>query len=219
MEERYDNIMGLAVDLFLPGGKILMEDCIRTLTKKSRSTRRFQENRRLSGEQLRMLIDIARFCPSARNRQPLRYIISVEPEETVLIRSCLLWALDLPDWDGPEEGERPTAYITIVAPEKCSPDPAIDLGIAAQTILLAAAEQGIAGCMFGSIHKEALGQVLSVPPGYDILLVIVLGYPAEEIQLEVVGEDGDTRYWRSSDGVHHVPKRALDDCILRRDWP
>lgn len=191
-----------------------MNDCIRTLTHRSRSTRRFQEDFRLTRDQLAGLIDIARFCPSARNRQPLRYIISVDPGETKNICSLLLWALDLPEWEGPAEGERPPAYITIVAPEKCNPDPAIDLGIAAQTILLAAAEEGIAGCMFGSIKREELKHILPVPEGYEILLVIALGYSGEEIQIEPLAAGGDTRYWRSPDGVHHVPKRALQDCII-----
>ena len=44
------------------------------------------------------LVDIARFCPSARNRQPLRYVVSTDPEKTVQIRDCLLFALDFPGW-------------------------------------------------------------------------------------------------------------------------
>lgn len=203
-------------DGLLVTGRLFMDNCIRTLTRKSRSTRRFQEERLLPEGHIIGLIDIARFCPSARNRQPLKYIISVDPEETKEIASALLWALDLPDWDGPSLGERPPAYITIVAPEKCSPDPVIDLGIAAQTILLAAAEQGISGCMFGSIKREEMKRILPVPEGYEILLVIALGYSAEEIRLEPIGDDGDTRYWRTPDGVHHVPKRSLEDCLVRR---
>ena len=193
-----------------------MDDCIRSLTLRSRSTRRFIEDRRLSEDVLRELIDIARLCPSARNRQPLKYIISVEPEETVRFRSCLLWALDLPDWDGPVEGERPPAYITLIAEEECIPNPAIDVGIASQTILLAAAERGIAGCMLGSIRRSELSDLLSVPKCYEIHLVIALGYPAEEIRIESVGPKGDTRYWRSDDDIHHVPKRPLEECIVVR---
>ena len=191
-----------------------MNDCIRRLTLKSRSTRRFREDQRIPMETLVHLIDIARFCPSARNRQPLRYILSVEEKETVQIRSCLLFALDLPGWDGPAEGERPAAYITIIASKGAEPDPSIDLGIAAQTILLAAAEKGIAGCIFGSIRRTELASLLQIPDGYQILLVIALGYSGEEILIEEPGEDGDTRYWRDEQGIHHVPKRSLRDCIL-----
>jgi nitroreductase len=96
------------------------------------------------------------------------------------------------------------------------PDPSIDTGIAAQTIMLAAAEQGIAGCMIGSILKDTLTRVLSLPETYEILLVLALGYPAESVVLEPLGEDGDTRYRRDADGVHHVPKRSLQDILLRK---
>jgi len=191
-----------------------MNDCVRRLTLKNRSTRRFREDQRIPIEILYQLIDIARFCPSARNRQPLRYLLSVEEKETIEIRSCLLFALDLPEWDGPAEGERPAAYITIIAAKGAQPDPSIDLGIAAQTILLAAAEMGIAGCIFGSIRRKELAFILRIPESYQILLVIALGYPGEEIRIEELGENGDTRYWRDEGSVHHVPKRSLRECIL-----
>jgi hypothetical protein len=34
------------------------------------------------------------------------------------------------------------------------------------------------------------------------------------VVIEPLGTDGDTRYWRDSQGVHHVPKRSLDEIIL-----
>jgi len=55
---------------------LIMRESIHNLVRKSRSIRRFQENRRIPDEILTELVDIARFCPSAGNRQPLRYIIS-----------------------------------------------------------------------------------------------------------------------------------------------
>ncbi|KQC04981.1 MAG: nitroreductase [Methanoculleus sp. SDB] len=193
-----------------------MQDQIRTLVTTSRSTRRFREKERIPNETLRDLIDIARFCPSARNRQPLRYVLSIDPEETERITDCLVWALDLPEWDGPARGERPAAYITIVTEPNPAFDPCYDIGIAAQTILLAAAERGLAGCMMGSIRKDALRSVLDLADDYAIRLVIALGYPAETIVIEPLPESGDTRYWRDARGVHHVPKRSLEACIIRR---
>ncbi len=74
----------------------LMNDCIRQLVRESRSYRRFDEQRRLDRETLIGLVDIARFCPSARNRQPLRYVVSTDPQITARIRDCLLFALDIP---------------------------------------------------------------------------------------------------------------------------
>jgi nitroreductase len=193
----------------------IMKDCMRELVKKSRSYRRFDEQRRIEKETIIELVDIARFCPSARNRQPLRYMVSTDPEKTARIRDCLLFALDLPDWGGPVEGERPVAYITIVTSDKCTPFTGHDIGIAAQTLLLAAAERGFKGCMLGSINKKELGSVLSLPEQYEIQLVLAFGYPAEQVVLEEVGSDGSTNYWRDSIGVHHVPKRSLSDVLIR----
>ena len=44
--------------------------------------------------------------------------------------------------------------------------------------------------------------------------VLAIGNPREEIAIETVGDDGDVRYWRDEDGVHHVPKRALEELIV-----
>ena len=184
------------------------------LVKQSRSYRRFVENKRIPGEEIVRLVDIARFCPSARNRQPLRYIISDDPVITQKIRTCLLWALDLPEWGGPVAGELPVAYITILSGKNCVPDPAIDVGIAAQTIRLAAASTGIGGCMFGSIKKDELRELLSISEKYNIQMVIALGYPAETVVAEELKPNADTNYWRDDQDVHHVPKRTLDEVLM-----
>jgi nitroreductase len=193
----------------------IMQEWIRELVKKSRSYRRFDEHRSISRETLIELVDIARFCPSARNQQPLRYVISTDPGKTARIRDCLLFALDLPDWGGPVKGERPVGYITIVTVDRCTPFTGHDIGIAAQTMLLAAAERGFNGCMFGSIKKGELKSVLSLPEQYEIQLVLTFGYPAEQVILEEVGKDGKTNYWRDSTGAHHVPKRALAEVLIQ----
>lgn len=191
-----------------------MKQSIRHLVEKSRSYRRFHENRYIDEETIIGLVDIARFCPCSRNRQPLRYIISTDPKKTAKICSCLFFALDIPDWKGPDKGERPVAYVTILTEGECSQFTAYDIGIAAQTMMLAAAEQGFGGCIFGSIKKEELRSVLSLPGQYEIHLVLAFGYPAEQVVLEKVGNDGNTTYWRDDQGVHHVPKRSLEDVLI-----
>jgi hypothetical protein len=68
--------------------------------------------------------------------------------------------------------------------------------------------------MIATIRKKELAQVLNLDPSYEILLVISIGKPAEIVKLEPLGKDGDTKYWRDEQGVHHVPKRTLTDIIL-----
>jgi nitroreductase len=89
-----------------------------------------------------------------------------------------------------------------------------DHGIAAQSILLGAVEKGLGGCMIGAIDRDKLRAALKLPEQYEILLVLALGKPTEHVVIDSVGKDGSIKYWRDAQGVHHVPKRALDDIIL-----
>ncbi len=186
----------------------------RDLVLKNRSFRRFYEDQPVSLETLRELIDLARITPSAANRQPLRYRLSADAQTNALIFPLLSWAGYLRDWPGPAEGERPTAYIVVLLDSEVSKNAGCDHGIAAQTILLGAAERGLGGCMIGSVQREELRAALGIPPRYEILLVIALGVPKEQVCLETTGPDGDIKYWRDAQGVHHVPKRPLDELIV-----
>lgn len=191
-----------------------MAAAIRELVTRNRSFRRFDESEAISVEVLRELVDLARLSASGGNLQPLKYILSADPEKNAAIFPHLAWAGYLKDWDGPAEEERPTAYITIVCDSEVSKSAGCDHGIAAQSILLGAAERGLGGCMIGSIKRESLRKALDVPERYEILLVIALGKPAEDVVLEESGADGNIEYWRDNKGVHHVPKRPLDEIIL-----
>ena len=187
---------------------------IRDLILKNRSYRRFYEEVDIKLETLRELVDLARLSASARNAQPLKYILSCEPQRNSLIFPHLTLAAYLKDWSGPGEGERPSAYIIILGDTEISRFLAYDAGIAAQSILLGATEKSLGGCMIANIEKEGLRKALDIPPQYEILLVLALGKPKETVVIETVGGSGDTKYWRDSEGVHHVPKRPLDDIII-----
>lgn len=187
---------------------------IRDLIVKNRSCRRFYENETVDLEVLHELVDLARLSPSGANLQPLRYILSCTREKNALIFPHLAWAGYLKDWPGPEEGERPAAYIILLGDTATAASFGVDHGIAAQSILLGAVERGLAGCILGAIQRDGLRQALQIPERYEILLVIALGKRREKVVLESIGPEGDIRYWRDPEGVHHVPKRALKDIIL-----
>ena len=187
---------------------------IRDLIIKNRTYRRFRQNVAVERETLRELVDLGRLSASAANMQPLKYVLSCEPKKNALIFGHLGWAGYLKDWPGPAEGERPSAYIIILVDTQISEFADCDHGIAAQSILLGAAEKGIAGCMIGTVKRRELADALEIPPRYKILLVLALGKPAETVTLETAAPDGGIEYWRDSDGVHHVPKRPLDELIL-----
>ena len=184
------------------------------LVRENRSRRRFYQDVSIELETLKELVGLARLTPSARNQQPLKYILSNTAEKNAKIFSCLSWALDIKGWGGPAEGERPSAYIIILSDTEIAKTMGCDHGIAAQTIMLGAVEKGLGGCIMASVKKEQLRELLAIPGRYEILLVLALGKPKEQVIIEPLGKSGDIKYWRDSLGLHHVPKRALDDIII-----
>ena len=187
---------------------------IKDLVYKNRSYRRFEQNHEITLEILRELVDLARHSASGNNLQPLKFVLSCEPEKNAKIFPHLGWAGYLKDWPGPAEGERPSAYIIILGDTEIRDSFGCDHGIAAQSILLGAVEKGLGGCIIGSAKGEQLAKTLDIPIRYLVLLVIALGKPNETVVLDPVGSDGDIKYWRDQGGVHHVPKRLLDDLIV-----
>ena len=183
------------------------------LILKTRSYRRFDESHRISAAALENLVDLARLSASGANRQPLKYMIYNSAADCQMIFPSLLWAASLKDWDGPEDGERPSGYIVILGDKKISDVFGVDHGIAAQSIMLGASEAGLGGCMIASIKKAELRNALMIPDQYEILLVLALGKPVENIVIDDIKE-GDTKYWRDGEKNHHVPKRTLKEIII-----
>ena len=182
------------------------------LVKQARSIRRFIEADPIPAEEVRRLVDTARFVPSASNEQSLRYRLVSEPAERAQVFACLRWASALKHWVGPGEGERPTGYIIIVKGR--GRYVGHDAGIAAQTILLAATEAGYGACIMDAMDRNALQRALRLVPEKEIELVLALGRPAEKIALEELVLGGSSSYWRTTDQVHHVPKLRLADVLI-----
>jgi nitroreductase len=182
------------------------------LIRKNRSYRRFREDERISGAQLEKWIGLARYTASGRNNQPLKYAGSVNPELNAEIFSNLGWAGYLPDWNGPAEGERPSAYIIVLHDKSISENRYCDDGIAVQTIMLGVVEDDFGGCIIGSVNKAKVAKILNLPDHLEILWVLALGKPAETVVLEDM-KDNNVRYWRDENQVHHVPKRKPEELI------
>ena len=190
-----------------------MED-FRDIVRRSRSYRRFYENKVITIEELEYMVDCARMTPSAQNLQPLRYIIATDKDKDKVFPHCR-WAAYLNDWNGPDEGERPSAYIVILSDALVSKSVKWDHGIAAQTILLAAASKNMGGCIIGSVDRESLADSLRITGRYVIELVIALGYPKEHVVIDEISPEEDIKYFRDKHHIHHVPKRKLRDIIIK----
>jgi len=186
---------------------------LKDLILKNRSYRRFYQDKKISEEELKEFVDLARLSPSARNAQPLKYLLSTEPDINKIIFKHLSWAGYLPHWHGPVEGERPSAYIIMLNDTAISSNFFSDNGIASQSILLGAVEKGYGGCIIGSVERLPLQRELNIPSQYKIVQVIALGVPKEEVVIEEL--DQDHKYWRDLNEVHHVPKRSLSDIIIK----
>lgn len=186
---------------------------LKDLILRNRSYRRFDENIRITGNQLLDWIELARFSASGRNAQTLKYLPITDREWCDRLFPLLAWAGYLNEWDGPAAGERPSAYIIMVTDTTIASNYYCDDGIAAQSILLGATEAGFGGCMVASLKKETLAERFGIEPRYKVVMVIALGKPIERVVLEEM-KDGDFKYWRDSEGVHHVPKRPMSELIL-----
>ena len=187
---------------------------IKDLILRERSYRSFDESVSISRETLVGFAENARLTPSSANIQPLKYKICNTKEECDLIFPLTKWAALLKDYQIPPKGHAPTAYIIICTDKNIADrDFDKDVGIAAQTLMLSAVEAGFGGCMIGSFDRVKLAEVLCLPEGIIPSLVLALGKPDEEIVLESINEN-KSAYYRDENGVHHVPKRALDEIIL-----
>ncbi|HEY3323543.1 MAG TPA: nitroreductase family protein [Planctomycetota bacterium] len=184
------------------------------LIVRNRSYRRFQQNQRIEHKTLVELVDIARRTPCGGNRQPLRYAIVQQPEKCAQLFAHLRWAALLRGWGGPKEGERPAAYILILNDTTVSTHSDTEVGIAAQSMSLAATERGLGGCMIGSIDRAKVVQEFAIPDQYQLALVLALGVPAETCVLEAAEIGGSVAYYRDATGVHHVPKLPLSEVLI-----
>ncbi len=187
------------------------------LVQKSRSFRAFDSSCAVTKEELSALVAHARVAPSSGNKQPIRYRLCYRKEEMAALLPHLRWAAALPDRHFPPAGKEPTAAIVLCRDLSVSTaDTSVlwDGGIAAQTLLLAAAERGLGGCMIGSFHKENVSEALSLPAAVVPILVVALGKPTDEVRLETVHAGECTAYYRDEAFVHHVPKVALSDLII-----
>lgn len=188
---------------------------IEHLSRTTRSFRRFRESYPVTETLMTQWIDNARVTASAANKQPLRYRIVTDGDQCARIFDTLSWAASLPDWDGPEEGERPTGYIVMAVDSKALKGQLwrFDAGIAAQTIMLASTEEGFGGCIILTFDHKRVKEILDMPDDLEPVLVLALGRPIEDIRL-VDAEGDDTTYYRDENQVHFVPKRRLEDIMF-----
>lgn len=190
---------------------------LKDLVIKNRSYRGFDENYSFTKEQLERYIDLTRYTASSVNAQPLKYKIVYEKNEVEAVRPLTRWARALPDMVLPHPNMHATAFIIICQDTDISPNLARyqkDIGIVAQTITLAAVEDGLGGCMIGNFTPDEVKETLNLAENLTPMLIIALGKPAEEIVIKEIDNGESTKYYRDENDIHYVPKRKLKDILI-----
>lgn len=182
------------------------------LVKNTRSYRNFDKTVRCKKEDLLSLIELCRYTPSTANRQPLKFGYAFSDAACDKIFPLLGWAGYLTQ-KPPFPGNEPAAYILICYDTEIMQSAEVDVGICAQTVVLAAMEKGLGACMIGSFNKEKIAQIFSLPENIVPRLIIALGAPKEKIVL-TDAVNGEIKYFRNSEGTHFVPKRPLAEILL-----
>ena len=189
------------------------------IVKASRSYRGYDESYRFSREELEDFVDCARFAPSSVNAQPFRYYLAWENEEVDRIQKLTNWARALPQMQLPHPGMCPTGFIIICQDLNLGasiPRYQKDVGIVAQTMLLAAAERGLGGCMIGNYNADSVKKELHLAENLAPVLIVEFGKPAEKIVIKEIEEGENIAYYRDENDVHYVPKRKLEDIIIKK---
>ena len=192
---------------------------IKDLIKKNRSVRGYDNSRDVTIEELREMVDCARLSASSVNMQPLKYILVNTVDGKARVLKQVSFAAKLSTLKLPHRGSEPMAYIVICQDEQISKSETgflRDVGIAAQSITLAAAELGLGACLLGYFSPQKLAQTLGLSENLRPQLVVSLGKSVEDIRIVEIEEGESTDYYRDEAGIHYVPKRKLDDVIITR---
>lgn len=180
-----------------------------SLLKRNRSYRGYDLSRVVTEEELLKLLEVVPWVGSGMNAQPLRFRL-VCGSQAAAVHPLVKLGAALPQEHLPHSGEEPSAYIVV-----CSASSGrvvdIDLGIAAQSILLRAVEMGLGGIFILNFRADELRAALDLP--LEPIAVLGIGKPLERIFL-VDAKPGDSLDYYRKDGVHFVPKLGVDDLVI-----
>lgn len=187
---------------------------LKDLIIKNRSYRKFNSERKIQKSELLELVDLARITASSKNKQPLKYKLVTETQELDFIFDQLNWAWYLKDWKGPNENERPLAYIIVFLDKDINDNAFIDVGIASQTILLGAVENGLGGCIIRTVNRYEMNKHFNFPKNLDLVQIIALGEPSQNVEIVDVNDSGNIEYFENENKDHFVPKRSLSEIVI-----
>lgn len=182
--------------------------------KGRRTIRKFSKEK-LSTSLIEEIIDSARYAPSASNVQPLKYIIVNDEQKVSDICNNIKWARYIKEGYGNEESKPVAFIIVLVDTDIRESGYEIDIGASVQNILLSAYSKGVGSCWMGAINRTAIRKILGIPYKYLLSTVVALGTPDEQPILQPLDSNGSVEYYKDDNGVLNVPKRKLEDIIIK----
>ncbi len=198
LEKRYEETLG--------SGKIRVKKIGHTvdeLLTKNRSTLGYKKAYKVSRQELERIVGVCTRIPSARNQQVLRMRLVTSDSGADKVLPLVKMGAALPELHLPLPGTEPEAFVVVCSTVPENPMVDIDLGIAAQSMLLKAVEMGLNGLIIAAFNRAKLQETLALP--YTPLLLLAIGKGDEHFVLKPIDESESHAYYREN-GVHIVPK-------------
>lgn len=177
-----------------------------------RRTVRLFEQRQVSDETLKAVLDAARLAPCAANKQRLRYVVARTPEIVSRLLPLTKWAMLVAPRRTPVQGQSgPSAFIAVTGPKDGGVILHADAGAAIGYMQLEASRLGIGSCWLASVDREKATPILALPADHELLYLVAIGYPAETPVLD--DNATETAYYLDEGGVLHVRKLPLESIV------
>ena len=164
--------------------------------KERTSVRAFRQEE-IEEKKIERLLEAARLAPSGKNGQPWTFIV-VRSEETrkKLVPACKNQAF---------VGEAPVVIVACGHEERAYQkmggdwnSTPVDIGIALEHLMLAAAAEGLGTCWIGAFIEADVRKILGIPEDVKVVALTPVGYPAAE--------------------KTHRPRKSLDEITMHEKW-
>lgn len=207
LEKRYDEVFGSKAKK-----TVVKRVNLDSLMERNRSYRGYDKSFVVKREMLERIVAVNGKIASSKNQQVFRFkLVTQDTGAEQVLNNIKLGGL-LPELHLPFPGTEPEAFIIICSTiaENSSVD--IDLGIAAQSMLLKATEMGLNGIMIRAFNRIKITEAFNLP--YEPMLILAIGKGKERIKLKTIGPNESIAYYRDEKGIHYVPKLALDALLI-----
>jgi nitroreductase len=136
---------------------------------------RTYEDKPISPEHLRAILEAARWTGSSKNQQKWAFVVVSDREQLERVAACGRFTDPVRD-----------SAATIVLVEESGGNE-FDSGRAAQNIMLAARALGVASCPITLHDRDQAAQVLELGEGRSCHYAVALGYPTEGAEPATLG--------------------------------